>query len=62
MAPACPVATLFRLVTHLGTIEYGPGHTATVRFELPDEVQFESLATRLRSSQLVPIACSGAPR
>src|SRR6476619_2025600 len=44
-----PGSYLCRLVTHLGTVELGPDHTATVRLELPDEVQFESLATRLRS-------------
>jgi hypothetical protein len=44
-----PGSYLCRLGTHLGTVEYGPDHTATVRLELPDEVQFESLATRLRS-------------
>ncbi len=30
------------------TVEPGPGQTATIRSPLPDEVLFESLATRVR--------------
>ena len=35
-----------------GTAEVGPDHLATIRSPLPDEVQFESLVTRVRTFTL----------
>jgi hypothetical protein len=40
------------LMTAGGTVEVGQNHSATIRSPLPDEVQFESLATRVRTSTL----------
>ena len=40
------------LMTAGGTAEIGPDHLATVRSPLPDEVHFESLATRVRTFTL----------
>lgn len=40
------------LMTAGGTAEVGPDHRATIRSPLPDEVQFESLATRVRTFTL----------
>ena len=40
------------LMTAGGTAEVGPDHLATIRSPLPDEVQFESLATRVRTFTL----------
>ena len=37
------------LMTPGGTVTFGPDHLATIRSPLPDEVQFESLATRVRT-------------
>jgi hypothetical protein len=37
------------LMTASGTAEVGPDHIAKIRSPLPDEVQFESLATRVRT-------------
>jgi hypothetical protein len=37
------------LMTAKGTAEVGPDHIAKIRSPLPDEVQFESLATRVRT-------------
>ena len=40
------------LMTAGGTAEVGPDHSATIRSPLHDEVQFESLATRVRTFTL----------
>lgn len=44
-----PGAHLRKLMGAGGTAEIGPDHLATIRSPLPDEVQFESLATRVRA-------------
>jgi hypothetical protein len=47
-----PGPYLCKLMTFGGTAEVGPDRLATIRSPLPDEVQFESLATRVRTFTL----------
>ncbi len=47
-----PGAYLRRLMRVEGTVEVRPDRFATIRSPLPDEVQFESLATRVRAFTL----------
>ncbi len=47
--PCLPGAYLRMLMTAGGTLLVRPDRSATMRSPLPDEVQFESLATRVRT-------------